>query len=154
MAPKDLEASQGETELAMWTALAAPDLAQFERMADAAWRALPADFRAACGDIVIHIEDFATAEVLEHLGIDDPFDLTGLYQGVSLDRQSISDPTPGAAHVTLYRRPILDEWADGSETLGRLVAHVLIHEVGHHFGFSDDDMAAIEAASDTGDAMN
>ncbi|MEZ5843460.1 MAG: metallopeptidase family protein [Hyphomicrobiaceae bacterium] len=129
-------------------ALEAPDLAAFERLADTAWRALPDHFRAACGDLVIHIEDFATDEVLDHLGIDDPYELTGLYHGVSLEQQSVSDPRPGAAHVTLYRRPILDEWASGGETLGRLVAHVLIHEIGHHFGFSDEDMARIEATSD------
>jgi len=132
---------------AVIAALEAPDLAAFERLADAAWRGLPDAFRAACGDVVIHIEDIATDEVLDSLGIEDPFDLTGLYHGVSLDQQSVSDPTPGPAHVSLYRRAILDEWAAGGESLGRLVAHVLIHEIGHHFGFSDDDMAAIEAAT-------
>lgn len=129
-------------------ALTAPDLAAFERLADAAWRALPSHFREACGDVVIHVEDFASRDVLDSLGIDDPFELSGLYHGVSLDRQSVSDPAPGPAHVSLYRRAILDEWADGAEPLGRLVAHVLIHELGHHFGFSDDDMAAIETAAD------
>jgi predicted Zn-dependent protease with MMP-like domain len=100
-----------------------------------------------CGDLVIRIEDFATDEVLDALGIEDPFGLTGLYHGVSLDKKSVADLPRGPDMVMLYRRPILDEWAEGEEELGHLVTHVLVHEIGHHFGFSDADMAAIEAAA-------
>lgn len=102
------------------------------------------------GDVVIRVEDFAADDILESLGIDDPFDLTGLYQGVSLDKQSVSDSAREPDMVFLYRRPILDEWAASDEELGHLVAHVLIHEIGHHFGYSDEDMEAIEDSLDEG----
>jgi predicted Zn-dependent protease with MMP-like domain len=88
-------------------------------------------------------------DVLDELGIEDPFELTGLYQGVDLGRQSVLDPSPEPARVFLYRRPILDEWAErGDVSLGDLVAHVLVHEIGHHFGLSDADIEAIEAEAD------
>lgn len=128
-----------------WQFAAAPSLADFEAMAQVAWNGLPAEFRALAGDVVIRIEDFATDEVLDELDIDDPYDLTGLYQGVSLDRQSVSDGPREPDMVFLYRRAILDEWVAGEEELGHLIAHVLIHEIGHHFGFSDEDMEAVEA---------
>ncbi len=127
-----------------WSNATAPSLADFEALAQIAWNKLPAEFRSLAGDIVIRIEDFATDDVLDDLEIEDPFELTGLYQGVSLDRQSNTDATREPDMVFLYRRAILDEWAAGEEQLGHLVAHVLIHEIGHHFGFSDDDMEAIE----------
>jgi len=130
-----------------WQAMSAPDLAAFEDMAQVAWARLPAEFRAPAGDLLIRIEDFATEEVLDALGIEDAFDLLGLYQGVSLDKKSVLDLPQQPDMVFLYRRPLLDEWANSGETLGDLIAHVLIHEVGHHFGFSDDDMARIEAAA-------
>ena len=98
-------------------------------------------------DVVIRVEDFATDDILDELGIEDPFDLTGLYQGVSLDKKSVSDQPVEPDMVFLYRRAILDYWADGEETLGDIVSHVLIHEIGHHFGFSDEDMESIEAES-------
>lgn len=128
-----------------WQYASAPSLSDFEAMAQDAWNGLPAEFRALAGDVVIRIEDFATDEVLDELEIDDPYDLTGLYQGVSLDRQSVSDGPREPDMVFLYRRAILDEWAAGEEDLGHLIAHVLIHEIGHHFGFSDEDMEAVEA---------
>lgn len=128
-----------------WSAAAAPTLADFESMAQAAWNKLPAEFRQMAGDVLIRIEDFATEEVLDSLDIEDPFDLTGLYQGVSLDKKSVLDAPQEPDMVFLYRRPILDEWASGDEELGHLVAHVLVHEIGHHFGFSDDDMETVEA---------
>jgi predicted Zn-dependent protease with MMP-like domain len=96
---------------------------------------------------VIRIEDFPTDEVLEELGLESPFDLLGLFQGVSLDRRSVTDPAGLPNLVYLYRRPILDYWADHDETLGHLVTHVLVHEIGHHFGLSDADMEHIEAAA-------
>jgi predicted Zn-dependent protease with MMP-like domain len=133
-----------------WSHTTAPTIADFEAMASAAYQALPAEFRQMVGDVVIRIEDFATDEVLDGLGIEDPLDLTGLYQGVSLDRQSVADTAREPDMVFLYRRPILDEWASGDEELGHLLAHVLIHEIGHHFGFSDQDMEAIEATVSDG----
>src|SRR5690606_10426482 len=102
-------------------------------------------------DIVFRIEDFAIDEVLDDMKIDDPFELMGLYQGTSLARKSVGDIPQQPDMVFLYRRPILDYWADGDETLGDLVAHVLIHEIGHHFGLSDADMEAIEAAAAAAD---
>jgi predicted Zn-dependent protease with MMP-like domain len=128
-----------------WLNAAAPSLADFEILAAEAWNNMPAEFRNVVRDLLIRVEDFAPSDVLAQLGIEDPFELTGLYQGVSLDRQSVSDVAHEPDMVILYRRPILDEWAAGEEELGHLVAHVLIHEIGHHFGFSDEDMHAIEA---------
>ena len=128
-----------------WRTAAPPSLADFEALAQDAWNNLPSQFRGLAGDVVIRVEDFATDDILDQMDIEDPFDLTGLYQGVSLDKQSVSDGTREPDMVFLYRRPILDEWAAGDEELGHLVGHVLIHEIGHHFGFSDDDMESIEA---------
>ncbi len=99
-------------------------------------------------DVLIRVEEFGTDEVLEELGIDSPYDLLGLYHGVSLDKKSVMDLPLQPDMVFLYRRPILEEWAEGGESLGDLITHVLVHEIGHHFGFSDDDMARIEAAAD------
>ncbi|KAB2944102.1 MAG: metallopeptidase family protein [Hyphomicrobium sp.] len=131
-----------------WRRVTAPDLAEFEDMAEAAWQRLPQEFRAKAGNLLIRVEDFATDEVLDALGIDDPLDLLGLYHGVSLDKKSVLDLPQQPDMVFLYRRPLLDEWAESGETLGNLITHVLVHEVGHHFGFSDDDMERIEAAAD------
>ena len=127
-----------------WSTATAPSLADFEALAQTAWNKLPAEFRTMAGDIVIRIEDFATDDILDDLDVEDPFELTGLYQGVSLDKKSLNDGSREPDMVFLYRRAILDEWSAGEEELGHLVAHVLIHEIGHHFGFSDDDMEAIE----------
>ncbi len=129
--------------------LTAPNLVDFERLAAEAWERLPGEFRALCGDLVIRIEDFALEEVLDALDIEDAFDLMGLYQGVSLDKKSVLDVAREPDMVFLYRRAILDYWAEsGQESLGYIVAHVLIHEIGHHFGLSDADMEAIEAAAE------
>lgn len=127
-----------------WSHATAPSLADFETLAQSAWNKLPPEFRAMAGDVVIRIEDFASDDVLDELDIEDPFELTGLYQGVSLDRKSVTESTREPDMVFLYRRAILDEWASGEEELGHLIAHVLVHEIGHHFGFSDDDMETIE----------
>ena len=135
------------TNILDWQRIAAPELADFEDMAEAAWERLPEEFRLKAGDILIRVEDFATDEVLDSLGIEDPLDLLGLYQGVSLDKKSVSDLPQEPDMVFLYRRPMLEEWAESGEALGDLITHVLVHEIGHHFGFSDDDMARIEAAA-------
>jgi predicted Zn-dependent protease with MMP-like domain len=130
-----------------WQSAAAPQLADFEAIAAVAWERLPDEFRARAGDLLIRVEDFPTDEVLEALGLQDPFELLGLYHGVSLDRKSVTDLPRQPDMVFLYRRPMLEEWAEGGETLGDLITHVLVHEVGHHFGFSDADMEHIEAAA-------
>ncbi len=127
----------------------APSLEDFDRLAQRAWAAMPASFRALAGDILIRVEDFADEEVLNDLGIEDPFELSGLYQGVDLTQRSIMDPAPQAPMVFLYRRAILDEWIErGDVTLAELVSHVLVHEIGHHFGLSDEQMDAILDAAD------
>jgi predicted Zn-dependent protease with MMP-like domain len=127
----------------------APSLDDIEALARAAWARMPGQFRALAGDVLIRIEDLADEDVLDALEIEDPFELTGLYQGVELTRRSISDPSPEIPVVLLYRRAILDEWIErGDVALGALVAHVLVHEIGHHFGLSDEDMDAILEAAD------
>ena len=128
-----------------WKSALAPSREDFETMAAAAWDRLPADFRQMCGDLVIRVDDFATDDVLDELGIESPFDLMGLYQGVSLDQKSVLDSVREPDMVFLYRRAILDYWIEEGETLGDLITHVLVHEIGHHFGFSDADMEDIEA---------
>jgi len=129
-----------------WSTALAPSLDDFAALANQAYAALPDTFRKMVGDVVFQVADFADEDVLEELGIEDAFELTGLYQGVSLAHRSLFDPAPSAAMVFLYRRPILDEWAErGDLALGELIGHVLVHEIGHHFGLSDDDIHAIEA---------
>ena len=128
-----------------WKNITAPGLAEFEVLAANAWHRLPAEFRNVCGDLVIRVEDFALDEVLDELEIESPFDLLGLYQGLSIDKKSSADVPREPDIVLLYRRAILDYWTDGEETLGEIVTHVLVHEIGHHFGFSDADMEEIEA---------
>jgi predicted Zn-dependent protease with MMP-like domain len=128
-----------------WNRRRAPSLEELEIIADDAYRRLPSEFRSLCGDLLIRIEDFATDEVLDGLGIDSPFDLLGLYSGVDLARKSVMDVSTLPDMVFLYRRPILDYWSEHEDTLGQIVTHVLVHEIGHHFGLSDADMEAIEA---------
>ena len=129
-----------------WTHATAPSLDDFAALAEAAFAALPAPVRAAAGEVVFRIDEFAADEILAELGIEDAFELSGLYQGVDRTRRSVLDPTPHESRVFLYRRPILEEWAElGDVTLGELVTHVLIHEIGHHMGLSDADIEAIEA---------
>lgn len=123
----------------------APGLTEFETIANTAFKRLPAAFRDMTKDVLIRIEEFPTDEVLDSLGIDSPFGLLGLYQGVDLTRQSILDVSPLPEMIFLYRRPILDYWASHEEKLGDIITHVLVHEIGHHFGLSDDDMERIES---------
>jgi predicted Zn-dependent protease with MMP-like domain len=130
----------------IWRDAAAPSLDEIAALAEAAFAELPERFRKQAGDLVFRVDDFASDDVLDELGIEDPFQLTGLYQGVDLGRRSVLDPSPEPARVFLYRRPILDEWAErGDVSLGDLVTHVLVHEIGHHFGLSDAHIEAIEA---------
>lgn len=124
-----------------------PSMDDFERLAVNAWNGLPPEFQQMCEHLEIFIADFADAETLKALKVKDPFELTGVYVGTDLTRKSVSDPVPEPDRVFLYRRPILDEWADrGDIPLAELVTHVLVHEIGHHFGLSDEDMHAIERA--------
>jgi predicted Zn-dependent protease with MMP-like domain len=122
----------------------APDAAQLERLGEEAIRRLPPEFRVHLTNVVLRIEEFADEEVLRELGIEDPFDLTGLYSGRPVGEQSsmVSGELPPMIH--LYRRPLLDEWVETGVGLEDLITHVIVHEVGHHFGLSDDDMHAIE----------
>jgi len=125
--------------------LAAPDLALIEALAQDALASLPEPYRASAAQIILRIEDFASDEVLEALDLTDPFELTGLYDGTPLTERSVTDPPVHPDVIWLFRRPILDEWADrGNVSLAELVTHVLVHEVAHHFGWSDDDIAAID----------
>ncbi|MBX3485226.1 metallopeptidase family protein [Phenylobacterium sp.] len=127
----------------------APSLEDFAELAERAFAALPDGFRQLAGDVVFRVDDFPPDDVLDDLGIEDPFGLTGLYSGVSLAERSSFGPEAGPSRVFLYRRPILDEWAErGEVTLEELVTHVLVHEIGHHFGLSDAQIDAIEAAAE------
>lgn len=128
--------------------LKAPALSDIEAIAAEAYAGLPVAFRALCGDIVFRVEDFATDDVLDDLQAESPFDILGLFQGIGMAQDQASPETGRLPNmVFLYRRPILDYWAEHDESLGAVVAHVLIHEIGHHFGLSDADMAAIEAGT-------
>jgi len=129
----------------MWTSLKAPSLAEMETVAHDIFARLPGHFRKLCEGVIIRVDDFPTDEVLEEMDADSEFDLLGLFQGTGLPFQSNDDIARLPNLIWLYRRPILDYWAEHEETLGHIVRHVLIHEIGHHFGLSDDDMETIEA---------
>jgi predicted Zn-dependent protease with MMP-like domain len=121
-----------------------PSADEIEAIARQALNRLPEPFSNSIGDIVLLVLDFADEDILAQMGIKDPFELTGLYEGIPLTEQSVEQSGTLPERVLLFRRPILDEWADGEETLEHLVSHVLIHEIGHHFGLSDDDIHALE----------
>ena len=122
----------------------APDAAAMERLADAAVAALPERFRRHLDGVVVRIEDFADDETLNAMGIEDPFELTGLYAGRSMREESSLASGEMLPMIHLYRRPLLDEWVDTGVSLEALITHVIVHEVGHHFGLSDDEMHMIE----------
>jgi predicted Zn-dependent protease with MMP-like domain len=129
-----------------WRGMRAPSLEELEVLAETAFQRLPDKFRALCEGLVIRVEDFPTDEVLDEMGAESEFDLLGLFKGVGLPFRSESAPMQMPNMVWLYRRPILDYWAEHDETLDAIITHVLVHEIGHHFGLSDDDMATIEAS--------
>jgi len=131
-----------------WREIKAPSLAEFEVLAAEVFRHLPRKFRDLCADLVIQVDDFPRDEVLDEMGAESKFDLLGLFQGVGLPFRAESAPVQMPNMIWLYRRPILDYWAEHDETLGAIVKHVLVHEIGHHFGLSDADMAAIERAAE------
>lgn len=122
----------------------APTLDDIARLAEEAQIGLPARLRKFAEDVIVKVEDFPSDEVIEEMELESPFDILGLYQGVDLPRRSISDIGRLPDIVFLYRRPMLDYWCESGERLPDIVRHVLIHEIGHHFGFSDEDMERIE----------
>jgi predicted Zn-dependent protease with MMP-like domain len=129
-----------------WSDRLAPGLDDLAALAAEAFAALPEDFRRLAGDITFRVDEFADAEALEAVGLESEFDLLGLFVGVGLAQDAAVLPTGRMPNqIWLYRRPILDYWSEHEETLGAIVTHVLVHEIGHHFGLSDDDMEAIEA---------
>jgi predicted Zn-dependent protease with MMP-like domain len=121
-----------------------PGLDDLKHIARAQLASIPELFRRHVRDVVIRVEEFCDEEVEADMGLDSPFDLLGLYRGVSLDRKSVAASAGDVDMIFLYRRPILDYWCETGEDLARIVRHVLIHEIGHHFGLGDDDMHRIE----------
>lgn len=131
--------------MADWTDLRAPDAAEIEAMARAAMATLPAAFAGHAQDVAVQVADFARDDLLDELQIDDPFELSGLYDGIPLTEKSVADQPGGPDIIWLFRRAILDEWASrGDVTLGDLVGHIVVHELAHHFGWSDEDIATID----------
>jgi len=131
-----------------WRGSAAPTLSDIDTLAAEAYGRLPEHFRNLCRNLVIRVEDFPTEEIVDSMRLDSEFDLLGLFQGVGLPFQSESTPEVMPNMIWLYRRPILDYWAEHENTLGEIVTHVLVYEIGHHFGLSDEDIEAIEAGVD------
>jgi predicted Zn-dependent protease with MMP-like domain len=131
----------------MWSSAKAPSLAEMEVVAHQILERLPDSFRKLCEGVVIRVDEFPADDVLDELGVESEFDLLGLFQGVGLPLQSHDDVARLPNMIWLYRRPILDYWAEYDETFGHIIRHVLIHEIGHHFGLSDPDMEAIEASA-------
>jgi predicted Zn-dependent protease with MMP-like domain len=130
-----------------WRPVKAPSLVELEVLAGEVFRHLPKRFRDLAADVVIQVDDFPSEEVLDEMRAESEFDVLGLFHGVGLPFRSESAPVRMPNMIWLYRRPILDYWAEHDETLGAIVKHVLVHEIGHHFGLSDADMAAIEQAA-------
>ena len=122
----------------------APGVGDFEKIAAEAYRTIPKVLRARADEVRIRVEEFPSEEVMREMALETPFDLLGLYQGVPFGEKSVSDVRHDIDMIFLYRRPLLDYWAESGERLEDVVRHVLIHEIGHHFGFSDDDMERIE----------
>jgi predicted Zn-dependent protease with MMP-like domain len=132
-----------------WRDSHAPTISVFESLAIEAYGNLPEEFRQLTGNLVIEVADFPTDEIFEDMALETPFDLLGLFEGRGISERFSLETGELPNHITLYRRPILDYWAENDETLGDIVTHVLIHEIGHHFGLSDDDMQRIEETADT-----
>jgi len=123
----------------------APTLAEIEAIARAALAEIPASLRAYVVDVPILVMDFPDPDVEAEMGLESPFDLLGLYQGVSLDRKGAGQTSEDVDRIFLYRRPLLDYWCESGASLEAIVRNTLIHEIGHHFGFSDADMDRLEA---------
>jgi predicted Zn-dependent protease with MMP-like domain len=129
-----------------WRPVKALSLEDMEALATDSLRRLPDTFRLLCEGVIIRVDDFPSHEVMREMKLESEFDILGLFQGIGLPFRSESAPSQMPNMIWLYRRPILDYWAEHDETLGAIIAHVLIHEIGHHFGLSDEDMEAIEAS--------
>jgi len=130
-------------------AIDAPSLDEIERLTRRAFDALPAEVRRACAGLALRVADFAPDDVLDDMGIEDAYELTGLYDGIALTERSVMHQPNRPDAVWLFRRPILEEWIDrGDVALDRLVQHVLVHEIAHHLGWSDDDIRAIDDWAD------
>ncbi|MFD2651254.1 metallopeptidase family protein [Brucella rhizosphaerae] len=131
-----------------WATRLSPSLDEVESIAIEALAHLPQDFRTLCGDIIIQISDFPEEQIVEDLGLETPFDLLGLFEGVGIGERFSLQTGDAPNRITLFRRAILDYWSEHEETLGDIITHVLIHEIGHHFGLSDDDMEALETQAE------
>jgi len=131
-----------------WSEQQAPSLDDFETMAGQAFSSLPEEFRTLTGDVVFIVEDFPDEDVMRDMELESEFDILGLFQGAGLGARVANDGPPEPTMILLYRRPILDYWAEHEEKLGDVVRHVVVHEIGHHFGLSDDQMEAIEEAAE------
>jgi predicted Zn-dependent protease with MMP-like domain len=144
--PADEETKDPLADPLCWRPVKALSLDDMEAIAAETFRRLPETFRTLCEGVIIRVEDFPTQEVVDEMRLESEFDILGLFQGVGLPFRSESAPSHMPNMIWLYRRPILDYWAEHDETLGAIITHVLVHEIGHHFGLSDDDMEAIEAS--------
>lgn len=131
-----------------WQNQLSPSLSELEFLAMETYANLPDDFRKLTGDVIIQVTEFPTEEIMDSLALETPFDLLGLFEGRGIAERWNPATGEGPNRITLYRRAILDYWTENDEALGDIVAHVLIHELGHHFGLSDDDMAQIEETVD------
>ena len=127
-----------------WSGKESPTLDDIRALAEGAFKGLPPKFRALAGEIVFVVQEFPDDDVIEDMGLESEFDILGLFQGPDLAAAHGSGQSGGPTFIFLYRRPLLDYWCENEETLGHIVRHVLIHEVGHHFGLSDEAMHAIE----------
>ncbi|RCS22469.1 Zn-dependent protease [Phyllobacterium salinisoli] len=131
-----------------WAKRYSPSLDEMESLTIEAFAHLPEQFRSLCGDVIIQLADFPEDQIVDDMGLETPFDLLGLFEGVGIGERFSMTTGDGPNRITLYRRAILDYWAEHEEALGEIVTHVLIHEIGHHFGLSDDDMEKIEASTE------
>lgn len=127
-----------------WSNAPAPSLDDIEALAREAFASLPQEFRALTGGLVFMVQEFPDDDVIREMKLESGFDIMGLFQGAELSARESGGNAPEPTLIFLYRRPILDYWAESDDTLGEIVRHVLIHEIGHHFGLSDDDMEDIE----------
>lgn len=133
-------------QTADWTNRLSPALSEIESLAIEAYAHLPEDFRGLCGDITIQISEFPDDQIIEDMGLESPFDLLGLFEGRGIGERFSLQTGEQPNKITIYRRAVLDYWAEYEEALGDIVTHILIHEIGHHFGLSDEDMERIEAS--------
>jgi predicted Zn-dependent protease with MMP-like domain len=132
-------------QTADWANRLSPSLSEIESLAIEAYAHLPETFRALCGDITIQVSEFPDDQIIEDMGLESPFDLLGLFEGTGIGERFSLQTGEQPNRITIYRRAVLDYWAEYEEALGDIVTHILIHEIGHHFGLSDEDMERIEA---------